>query len=137
MYLSKADGLTYTVVCVELPKGNSTGILIAAETPSSLLGTESVATPLVVPKVMYGTGLTDTLVAAQMEMYISVIKESNIHIHVCVFTIVLTAVNFSDIITTIIELVAYFITETRASEVLKKSKTISFLAAPQVSSSYT
>jgi len=68
VYLPKADGLTYIVVCMEFPKGNPIGIKITAETASSKLGTERVSTPSVMLKVMYGKGMTGTLVATQMEM---------------------------------------------------------------------
>ena len=62
------QGLTYIALCVKFPNGTPIGTLIALETASSNLGTERVSTPSVTPKVMYGIGVTDTLVAAQMEI---------------------------------------------------------------------
>ena len=71
LYISKIpsniDGLTYVALCVKFPKGIPIGTLIALETALRTLGTERVSTPSVTPKVMYGIGVTDTLVAAQME----------------------------------------------------------------------
>ena len=69
IYFPKADGLTYTELCVKFPKGNPIGILTSAETPSSYCGTERVFTPSVTPKGMYDIGVADTLVAAQVEIY--------------------------------------------------------------------
>ena len=68
------DGLTYIALCVKFPKGIPIGTLIALETALRTLGTERVSTPSVTPKVMYGIGVTDTLVAAQMKI-IAIIKE--------------------------------------------------------------
>ena len=107
LYISKIasnnDGLTYIALCVKFPKGIPIGTLIALETASSNLGTERVSTPSVTPKVMYVK-----LVAAQMEICSH--NQRQKYIHVC--TIVLSAVNFHDIMTAVIELVTHFITET-------------------------
>ena len=112
LYISKipsnSDGLTYTVLCLKFPEGIPIGTLIALEIPLNNLGTERVSTPSVTPKVMYGIGVTDTLVAAQMEICSH--NQRQKYIHIC--TIVLSAVNFGDIITAVIQLVTHFITET-------------------------
>ena len=68
-YLPRADGLTYTVVCMKFPKGNPIGTKTAADNALKKLGTERVSTPSVMPKVMYGKGTTGKLVAVQMEIY--------------------------------------------------------------------
>ena len=71
------DGLTYIALCVKFPKGIPIGTLITLETALRTLGTERVSTPSVTPKVMYGIGVTDTLVAAQMKVT-AIIKEKSI-----------------------------------------------------------
>ena len=58
-YLCKInDRLTYIALCEKFPKGNPIGTLIALLTARDNVGTERVFTPSVIPKLMYGMGVT-------------------------------------------------------------------------------